>query len=176
MLVAGMKFRAISRRDREAIMDYIEAVGQPGTWVQESPQKMEAFAWIYGRSHGNPGPAGIGVVLTNERGEVLRETSQYLGRVNDATAEFQALISALAEAKQLGVKKLAVCTDSILVRMATGPGSWGAPPKHLEPLIVMARHLSGSFETVDVVSVPSDKLSREQGLAHQAILRGSSVR
>jgi ribonuclease HI len=171
-LAAGLKFHAISRKDLEAIRDYVRGIERPVMALEKTSSPADVRIWLYGRSEGNPGPAGVGVVLANQRGEILAELSEYLGKVTHVTAEFQALIAALAEAKRLNAKSLILYTDSILVRLATRSGTWRASPKHLEPLIIMGRHLLRSFEKVDLVSVSSDKLGRAWELADRAIARG----
>ena len=61
-----------------------------------------------GGSRGNPGPAAIGTVFCNERGEILKKYSQYLGDgLTNNEAEYRAVIFALNKFKSLFGKKLA---------------------------------------------------------------------
>ena len=55
-----------------------------------------------GGSRGNPGPAGIGVVLRAEDGTPLITLGQFIGRATNNVAEYRALIAALKKAKELG--------------------------------------------------------------------------
>ena len=49
-----------------------------------------------GASRGNPGKASIGVVFCNEKGETIKEYSEYLGdNLTNNEAEYQAVIFAL---------------------------------------------------------------------------------
>ena len=64
-----------------------------------------------GGSRGNPGPAAIGVVFCNERGQVIKEYSEYLGEATNNEAEYQAVIFALKKFKALFGKKLAQNTE-----------------------------------------------------------------
>jgi ribonuclease HI len=59
-----------------------------------------------GGARGNPGPAGIGAVIKDEEGEVLKEVSEYIGETTNNMAEYQALIAALTEAKKMYGEKL----------------------------------------------------------------------
>src|SRR6476661_9562741 len=68
-----------------------------------------------GGSRGNPGPAGIGVVLRAADGTVLRTLGRFIGRATNNVAEYKALIAALEEAKKLGAKKIIVRGDSELI-------------------------------------------------------------
>ncbi|MBI2005050.1 ribonuclease HI family protein [Patescibacteria group bacterium] len=54
-----------------------------------------------GGARGNPGPAGIGAIIADENGKVLKEISAYIGEQTNNYAEYEALIRALGEAKLL---------------------------------------------------------------------------
>ncbi|MBC7836353.1 ribonuclease HI family protein [Acetobacteraceae bacterium] len=47
-----------------------------------------------GGARGNPGPAGIGAVVMDGEGKVLKEISQYIGKATNNFAEYEALIRA----------------------------------------------------------------------------------
>ncbi len=68
-----------------------------------------------GGSRGNPGPAGIGVVVSAADGTPLVTLGRFIGRATNNVAEYRALITALAEAKKLGAKKIIVRGDSELI-------------------------------------------------------------
>jgi len=68
-----------------------------------------------GGSRGNPGPAGIGAVLNNEKGERVAEVSEYIGETTNNQAEYKAVIAAIAKAKALGAEELDFFLDSELV-------------------------------------------------------------
>ena len=68
-----------------------------------------------GGSRGNPGPAGIGVVLRAEDGTPLVTVGKFIGRATNNVAEYKALITALEEAKKLGARKIVVRGDSELI-------------------------------------------------------------
>lgn len=48
-----------------------------------------------GGARGNPGPAGIGVVIKSETGQILDTISQTIGQTTNNVAEYQAVIGAL---------------------------------------------------------------------------------
>lgn len=48
-----------------------------------------------GGARGNPGPAGIGVVIKTETGEILQKISQKIGETTNNVAEYTAVIKAL---------------------------------------------------------------------------------
>lgn len=71
-----------------------------------------------GGSRGNPGPAGIGVVIKNEKGEVLRDLGKAIGITTNNVAEYTAVLTALRLVKdnpQWGVASISFLLDSLLV-------------------------------------------------------------
>ncbi|MDB5290683.1 MAG: Phosphoglycerate mutase family [Phycisphaerales bacterium] len=68
-----------------------------------------------GGSRGNPGPAGIGVVLRAQDGTPLVTLGRSIGRATNNVAEYRALITAMQKAKELGAKKILIRGDSELI-------------------------------------------------------------
>jgi len=48
-----------------------------------------------GGSRGNPGPAGIGIVFSDENEKVIHEYKEYIGKATNNEAEYSAIIKAL---------------------------------------------------------------------------------
>lgn len=72
-----------------------------------------------GGARGNPGPAGIGVVILDDAGNVLEEHSEYLGVTTNNQAEYRAVILGLERAVALGATSVEVVADSeLLVKQA----------------------------------------------------------
>jgi ribonuclease HI len=68
-----------------------------------------------GGSRGNPGPAGIGVVVRAGDGTPLVTLGRFIGRATNNVAEYKALITALRKARELGANRVVVRGDSELV-------------------------------------------------------------
>lgn len=68
-----------------------------------------------GASQGNPGEAAIGVVLSDGKGNVVDEISQYIGRATNNVAEYRALIEAARAAVEYMPQRAVFFTDSQLV-------------------------------------------------------------
>src|SRR5881398_2365854 len=68
-----------------------------------------------GGSRGNPGPAGIGVVVRAADGTPLVTLGRFVGRCTNNVAEYRALITAMEEAKRLGAKRIVIRGDSELI-------------------------------------------------------------
>jgi len=77
-------------------------------------------AYVDGGSLGNPGPAGIGVVIDGVRGEPLR-IAKWIGWQDNNVAEYLALMEALQCAVGLKARALHVYSDSeVVVKQMTG--------------------------------------------------------
>jgi ribonuclease HI len=68
-----------------------------------------------GGSRNNPGPAGIGVVFSDEAGEVIAKFKEYIGTATNNVAEYSALVLALENAKNFVAKEIECRLDSELV-------------------------------------------------------------
>jgi len=73
-----------------------------------------------GGARSNPGPAGIGVVIQNESGEVIGEISKFIGNQTNNFAEYEALIQGMLRVQEMFAGKtddleLSVVMDSELV-------------------------------------------------------------
>jgi ribonuclease HI len=64
-----------------------------------------------GGAIGNPGPAAIGIVLCNEKKEIVKTFSQKIGERTNNEAEYLAAIFALSKFKALFGKKMAKMTE-----------------------------------------------------------------
>src|SRR5262245_59661899 len=68
-----------------------------------------------GGSRGNPGPAGIGVVVRAQDNTPLVTLGRFIGRCTYNVAEYRALITAMEEGKKLGARKILIRGDSELI-------------------------------------------------------------
>lgn len=89
--------------------------------------KEKIIIYTDGGSRNNPGPAGIGVVITKEDGTTIKEISRFLGKQTNNWAEYEAIITGLEEVKKMLGKdraketKIEVRADSELaVRQLSG--------------------------------------------------------
>ena len=61
---------------------------------------MKLIIYTDGGARGNPGPAGIGVVIYDEKNNIIGLNKKYIGEATNNVAEYKALILALEEAKK----------------------------------------------------------------------------
>ena len=156
--------------------------------------------YIDGASHGNPGPAGIGVVVLdlsaapNDRrnpggasaspaenmagdrqaggtDKPVAQFSKYLGETTNNVAETCALILALQEALILGHRDVTVLTDSeLLARQVSG--IYKVKDPRLRLLHVLIRQLLQGFQKWEVQHIPREKNRQADRLANQAVNEG----
>ncbi|HYE20215.1 MAG TPA: ribonuclease HI family protein [Tepidisphaeraceae bacterium] len=102
-----------------------------------------------GGSRGNPGPAGIGVVVRAADGTPLVTLGRYIGRATNNVAEYTALVTSMEEAKKLGATKIRINGDSeLVIRQMTGQYKVKHPD--LIPLYRKAKELFDSFESAAI--------------------------
>ena len=102
-----------------------------------------------GGSRGNPGPAGIGVVIRAADGTPLLTLGRYIGKATNNVAEYTALNTALEEAKRLGAKRVKIRGDSeLVVRQMTGVYRVKHPD--LIPLHRQATDLMAEFDEATI--------------------------
>ena len=95
-------------------------------------------AYIDGGSRGNPGPAGYGVQIVDDSGQVVAELHQSLDHATNNIAEYQGLLAALAWALEQGLESLHIRSDSeLLVRQLKG--EYRVKNPGLQPLFQEAR-------------------------------------
>src|SRR6266496_1589620 len=98
-----------------------------------------------GGSRGNPGPAGIGVVVRAADGTPLVTLGRFLGRCTNNVAEYRALITAMDEAKKLGARKVIIRGDSeLIVRQMLG--QYRVKHPDMKALYEEAQHLIRQFD------------------------------
>ena len=105
---------------------------------------MELILFIDGACKGNPGSAGIGVLVTDSDGATLAEIGEGIGQTTNNVAEYKALIRGLEEAKARGAARVTVHTDSqLMARQMEGRYKINAP--HLKALQLEAQALCRLF-------------------------------
>jgi ribonuclease HI len=122
-------------------------------------------AHVDGAARGNPGPAGIGIVIADAEGNVVKEIGEPLGHTTNNVAEYSALVRALEEARVLGCRCLAVFTDSELMAHQLN-GRYTVKAEHLKPLFERARRLLALFDSATITHVRRERNKRADALSN----------
>ena len=127
-----------------------------------------------GGSRGNPGPAGIGVVLTADDGTPIFTLGRFIGRCTNNVAEYTALITGLEEALKLGVKKLIVRGDSELI-IKQMKGEYRVKHPDMKVLFDKAKALISRFADVKITHNLREHNELADKLANLAMDRKGDV-
>jgi len=127
-----------------------------------------------GGSRGNPGPAGIGVVLAAEDGTPLVTRGKFIGIATNNVAEYTALLFGLREAAKLGAAKILVRGDSELV-IRQMRGEYRVKNPALKNLFEQAQALLGDFKSVKFEHNLRDHNSLADRLANRAMNKRADV-
>jgi len=124
-----------------------------------------------GGARGNPGPAGIGVAIYDEKKKLVAELSAFLGVATNNQAEYQALIAALKKAGELGANELDCYLDSELV-VKQLKREYKVKNKDLAPLFLTIHNLSLNFKKISYTHIPRERNQEADRLANEAMDRG----
>jgi ribonuclease HI len=127
-----------------------------------------------GGSRGNPGPAGIGVVVQAADGTPLVTLGRYIGRATNNVAEYRALITALERARELGAKRIQIRGDSELI-IKQMRGEYRVKHPDMRVLYDQARELVRGFEDVKIEHNLRHKNALADKLANLAMDRRADV-
>jgi ribonuclease HI len=127
-----------------------------------------------GGSRGNPGPAGIGVVVRAQDGTPLVTLGRFIGRATNNVAEYRALITAMEEAQKLGAKKIVIRGDSELV-IKQMKGQYRVKHPDMKVLYDEARDLIRQFESARIEHNLRHKNELADKLANLAMDRRKDV-
>lgn len=127
-----------------------------------------------GGSKGNPGPGGLGVVVCNHEGHIIKRYSHYLGEVTNNQAEYQAVIFALKKVKLLFGKKKAKETEievradsQLVVRQLSA--EYKVLDSKIQPLFLTVWNSKFDFAKVVFKFIPREENEEADSLANQAM-------
>lgn len=133
---------------------------------------MTLKLYVDGSSLGNPGPAGIGIVAYDEKGNVVATQQLSLPSATNNEAEYLAVIEALKLAKNLGADEIVVFSDSELVVQQLN-GIYRVKSPNLLKLHEEALKLAKGFSNFKAVFIPRDKNEMANRLAQTASSKAS---
>ena len=120
-----------------------------------------------GACFGNPGPMGIGAVIS-KNGKIIGQISEYIGKGTNNIAEYTAVLRALQHAKKLGETEIEIRSDSqLIVKQLTGKYKIKAP--HLRELKHRILEVSKDME-LNFKWVPREENAVADKLSKDAIL------
>ncbi len=123
---------------------------------------------IDGAARGNPGPAGIGVLIIGPDGAVKERLYRGLGKATNNVAEYRALLLGLERAQALGYSDIQVFSDSeLLVRQIQG--RYQVKNAALKELFAAAKARLAGFRGFRIQHVPREQNAEADALANRGI-------
>ncbi|HDI46077.1 MAG TPA: ribonuclease HI family protein [Candidatus Omnitrophica bacterium] len=124
--------------------------------------------FIDGASSGNPGPAGVGVVIKDNQGKTLHSFSFFIGEATNNIAEYFSLLLALNECLLLNLKNIDIYSDSQLV-IKQLKGEYKIRDNTLKVLYKIVKYLTTKFDRIGYNYIEREKNKEADKLASQAI-------
>ena len=140
---------------------------QPSSAGAEAPARTIRL-FTDGAARGNPGPAGIGLVIEDTGGMRLWGGYRYVGTATNNQAEYLGLIEGLRKAAEWHPQRLEVYLDSQLV-VEQLAGRYRVKNSDLRPLHREAMTVLESFPEYTVTHVLREKNRGADALANRAI-------
>ena len=128
-----------------------------------------------GGSRGNPGPAAAGVMFCNEKGQSIKEYSEYLGdKFTNNEAEYKAVIFALKKFKAVFGKKLAKNSEieirsesELLVKQLNA--QYKILNENIQSLFLEIWNLKFDFKKLKFKQISRDKNKQADRLANEEL-------
>jgi ribonuclease HI len=143
--------------------------------ILQNKNMKKFIIYTDGGSRGNPGKAGIGVVICNEKDQPIKKYGEFLGdNLTNNEAEYGAVIFALKKFKALFGKKLAetaeieIRADSeFLIKQMNA--EYKILDEKIQKLFVEVWNLKMDFKSIKFKHIPRERNAEADSLVNQAL-------
>jgi ribonuclease HI len=135
------------------------------------PEHNLLYVYTDGGSRGNPGPGAIGVVILDEKKNIIAEHKECIGKTTNNRAEYGAMVKAIEMASRIGAKRLICLSDSKLMVNHLNK-EWKVRDEDLKPFFDYIKGMEKQFEKVAYRHIPrcSDQFAkRADELVNEAL-------
>lgn len=139
-----------------------------GAELSAVPLGSSLLMYTDGASSGNPGPAGIGIVINDKEGRTVGKVSAYIGRNTNNFAEYSAFIRALQIAIYFKTKELRIRTDSELI-VKQVKGEYKVSSETIRPLYNRVMKLKKMINSCRIEHVSRSLNDKADFLAKKAV-------
>jgi ribonuclease HI len=141
----------------------------------KKPINNSLLIYIDGAARGNPGPAGVGVVIEDANKRVIKKINRYIGNATNNVAEYTAFMAALDEARALSARDITINTDSELLAKQLG-GEYKVKNPVLKGFYERIIRVLDNFDKVVINNIPRQENKGADRLANKAIDDAAKVR
>jgi len=134
----------------------------------KSNRSKKILIYTDGGARGNPGPAGIGVIILDAKKNKIKESCKYIGEATNNIAEYNALIHGLEEALLLKADDVVIHLDSELVVKQLN-GDYRVKDPDIKPLFEKALGLLKSLNSFEIRHIERAKNKEADKLVNKAI-------
>ncbi len=127
-----------------------------------------------GGARNNPGPAAVGVVIANEKKEIIKKYNQAIGTATNNEAEYQAIIFALQKAKLLFGKEKAKYMDiefnidsELIVKQINH--QYKIKEDRIKDLFIQVWNLMTDFNSIIFKHIPREQNKEADRLVNEAL-------
>ncbi len=121
-----------------------------------------------GGARNNPGPAGTGIVIKTENGEILCKKGFYIGKKTNNEAEYIAVIQGIQEIKKFDPEKVSCHVDSQLVANQLN-GIYKIKQTNLQELAIKVFTEARKLKRVEFKYLPRNKNKEADKEVNKAI-------
>lgn len=151
---------------QEKITD--KTIEKVGPFDDKITPDTDAIIYTDGGSRGNPGPSACGYVIMDEGQRVVARGGEYLGITTNNQAEYHGVRLSLEKAIELGLKRVDMRLDSMLVVNQMN-GAYTIKNRELWPINERIRDLMLHFERVTFRHVPRELNQLADGEVNRAL-------
>ncbi|MDD3521300.1 MAG: ribonuclease HI family protein [Actinomycetota bacterium] len=128
----------------------------------------EVRVFTDGGARGNPGPAAVGVVILDEKDNIIAQKGKFIGITTNNVAEYSALIEALELLKDIDAYRIVFYTDSSLVYNQI-KGLWKIKSPDMKTLNEYAKRMLYNLPNYNFVHIPRAKNKDADKLVNKAL-------
>ncbi|MFH0852644.1 MAG: ribonuclease HI family protein [bacterium] len=135
---------------------------------------MKFIIYTDGGSRGNPGPAGIGVVICDGKGKAIKKYGETIGEKTNNEVEYEAVIFALKKVKALYGKEktkasqVEIRLDSELVVKQLNH-EYKIEEPNIQSLFLKVWNLTLDFGMIKFKAIPREENKEADRLVNQAL-------
>ncbi len=141
--------------------------------MKDQPAKSwpkQVIIYTDGASRGNPGPASVGIYVTDLDNQVVDEVGEKLGHQTNNFAEYTAVVRSLEIAQTRGCEKILLRSDSeLMVKQMTG--LYKVKSDVIKPLYQKVLQLKGNFKELKFEHVRREFNREADRVANEALDR-----